>query len=96
MVAVVAIAVVTGGTAIPAVAGALAAAGTTAGAAAGMAFAGGTMMGAIGVACKAASDIVDGVVSDMSSYTSIGARQSFVGAVIGAISGPFGSLKDIK
>ncbi|MBU3157928.1 AHH domain-containing protein [Clostridium estertheticum] len=32
----------------------------------------------------------------MSPYTSIGARESFVGAVTGAISGPFGSLKDIK
>ncbi|MPQ31923.1 hypothetical protein E4V42_10825 [Clostridium estertheticum] len=53
-------------------------------------------MGLIGVAGKAKSDHDSGEVSDMSSYTSIGARESFVGAITGAISGPFGSLKDIK
>ncbi|WP_309245268.1 hypothetical protein [Clostridium estertheticum] len=94
--AVVALVVVSAGTAIPAVAGALAAVGTTAGAVGWAAFAGGMTMGLIGVAGKAKSDHDSGEVSDMSSYTSIGARESFVGAVTGAISGPFGSLKDIK
>ncbi|MBU3202423.1 YwqJ-related putative deaminase [Clostridium estertheticum] len=94
--AVVAVVVFTGGTAIPAVAGALAAVGTTATAAAGAAFAGGMIMGSIGVAGKAISDYVSGEVSDLSSYMSIGARESFVGAVTGAISGPFGEIKNIK
>ncbi|MCB2343365.1 polymorphic toxin type 15 domain-containing protein [Clostridium estertheticum] len=94
--AVVAVVVFTGGTAIPAVAGALAAVGTTAGAAAGMAFAGGMIMGGIGVAGKAISDYASGVVSDLSSYTSIGARESFVGALSGAIFGPYGAFKSYK
>ncbi|WP_319001723.1 hypothetical protein, partial [Clostridium estertheticum] len=94
--AVVALVVVSAGTAIPAVAGALAAVGTTAGSVGWAAFAGGMTMGLIGVAGKAKSDHDSGEVSDMSSYTSIGAQESFVGAVTGAISGPFGLLKDIK
>ncbi|WP_162523163.1 hypothetical protein, partial [Clostridium estertheticum] len=94
--AVVAVVVFTGGTAIPAVAGALAAVGTTAGEAAGMAFAGGMIMGGIGVAGKAISDYASGVVSDLSSYTSIGARESFVGALSGAIFGPYGAFKSYK
>ncbi|MCB2357284.1 NucA/NucB deoxyribonuclease domain-containing protein [Clostridium estertheticum] len=88
MAVVVAVVVFTGGTAIPAVAGALAAAG--------MAFAGGMIMGAIGIAGKAASDIVDGAVSDMSSYMSVGARESFVGALSGAIFDPYGAFKSYK
>ncbi|WLC82508.1 HNH/ENDO VII family nuclease [Clostridium estertheticum] len=94
--AVVAVVVFTGGTAIPAVAGALAAVGTTAGAAAGMAFAGGMIMGGIGVAGKAISDCASGAVSDMSSYMSVGARESFVGALSGAIFGPYGAFKSYK
>ncbi|MBU3218117.1 hypothetical protein LL033_22130 [Clostridium estertheticum] len=86
----------TGGTAIPAVAGALAAVGTTAGAAAGMAFAGGMIMGGIGVAGKAISDCASGAVSDMSSYMSVGARESFVEALSGAIFGPYGAFKSYK
>ncbi|MCB2357351.1 AHH domain-containing protein, partial [Clostridium estertheticum] len=64
--------------------------GTTAGAAAGM------IMGGIGVAGKAISDCASGAVSDMSSYMSVGARESFVGALSGAIFGPYGAFKSYK
>ncbi|MCB2343362.1 hypothetical protein [Clostridium estertheticum] len=54
------------------------------------------IMGGIGVAGKAISDYASGAVSNMSSYTSIGARESFVGALSGAIFGPYGAFKSYK
>jgi hypothetical protein len=81
--------VFTAGAAIPAVAGALAAAGTTAGAVAGAAFTAGMIAGTLGVAGKAASDIKNREVSDISEYTGIAAEDAFIGAVCGAIFAPF-------
>ncbi|WP_297429664.1 hypothetical protein [Clostridium sp.] len=51
----------------------------------------GTIAGTAAVASQAASDISRGEVSDMSDYVSAGAREAFIGAVSGAIFGPFGA-----
>ncbi|NRZ57429.1 hypothetical protein DZE42_000568 [Clostridium beijerinckii] len=49
--------------------------------------------GTAAVASQAASDISRGEVSDMSTYMSVGAREAFIGAVSGAIFGPFGACE---
>ena len=53
--------------------------------------AGAAIAGTAAVASQAASDISRGEVSDMSTYMAVGAREAFIGAVSGAIFGPFGA-----
>jgi len=46
--------------------------------------------GGIAVGVQAASDIIQGEVSDLSEYATTALRESFIGAATGAIFGPFG------
>ena len=66
----------------------------TAGAAApvvGAIVAGGLISGTAAVGSMAASDIRRGEVSDIKDYMTAGAREAFVGALSGAVFGPFGT-----
>ncbi|OOM82381.1 hypothetical protein CLPUN_02590 [Clostridium puniceum] len=54
---------------------------------------GAAVAGTAAVASQAISDYNSGEVSDMSAYVSAGAREAFIGAVSGAIFGPFGATE---
>ncbi|MBI6871350.1 hypothetical protein [Clostridium aciditolerans] len=51
---------------------------------------GAAVAGTAAVASQAISDVKRGEVSDMSAYMAAGGREAFVGAVSGAVFGPFG------
>ncbi len=72
----------TAGTTIPAVAGALAAVAKAS-------FVTGMVMGLMGVADKAGSDIANKEVSDVDEYAGKAAKDTFAGAVCGALFAPF-------
>ena len=54
---------------------------------------GAAVAGTAAVASQAISDVQRGEVSDMSTYMAVGAREAFIGAVSGAIFGPFGATE---
>jgi hypothetical protein len=56
---------------------------------------GAAVAGTAAVASQAISDVRSGEVSDMSAYVSAGAREAVVGAISGAVFGPFGATETL-